>query len=332
MENIINELFRSSKVCVIDDVQHFHVLEILSLIIGSGGRKTWSHFKRMNPEIVYKTFKFLGQGARDTPVADADTMISIILRIPGKNALKFLQIGANIIVNFLKPDHEFVQIMSKRIDGNTAIPNTFLTKFVGNDVKCCKTHLYIRLALPPRDANVSMSVKCLSEKTLKFGITHDMHARDSGYQNDNGYMAFSILLPTREDASGIENLAIGVFQDIAVFGSREYVDADKLAKRFGLSNNSYADYILVGQRLFVKLVKIALEICLNVNGFGTVYEMDVKSKIIRKPITQVMAIKMGMFAPSQPLEEEKPERPVIKTSIVVPTKVVVPRKPVAPKK
>ena len=72
---------------------------------------TWQRLSQSYPESLSSmtNFKFSGQGQRQTPVADARTMVEIVMVLPGRTTAMYHKKEADIIVRYLGGDPNLVE-------------------------------------------------------------------------------------------------------------------------------------------------------------------------------------------------------------------------------
>ena len=90
------------------------VYDVLGLIYGFTSNNSSNVLQRLVeqfPEVarICSNFRFQGRGQRDTPVADAEGIITIILLLPGRTATRARQSAANVMVRYLGGDQSLVQ-------------------------------------------------------------------------------------------------------------------------------------------------------------------------------------------------------------------------------
>eukprot|EP00960_Hanusia_phi_P002940 87231-Hanusia_phi.AAC.1 len=112
----------SASIRVTKDVpMKFSVIDMICHATQKNNNDSAQEFRRLkanNPEIrtICSDFKFPGQGQRETPVADAEGMLEIIMLLPGQLAAKHRRRIAKVFIRFLAGD----QSLHAELDRNAA--------------------------------------------------------------------------------------------------------------------------------------------------------------------------------------------------------------------
>lgn len=270
----LGEEFKNNnvRVCRINNVKKISIYDLITAICGSKNvHDTFKRFSTENPDILEKcsNFKFPGRGQGESPVADTEIAMEIILELPGKRAKQYRSAAAKVLLNYMNPSEEFIKTINDRLDDyesnstqnnflvNTEEKVTTLSHRAYND-----THVYVRVRYPDEYIKEIDNKKALTLNIIKFGIAYSLNDRNLTYQKeegDNGYMLFSFSFNSRFEAEAIEKILKIDFGSITVNGSREYVDSNELAKilKIDFDNTSYESYVNVAEQLFHYIVKLA---------------------------------------------------------------------------
>jgi len=85
------------NVCEIAGVKHASVLDVIAEMCGGQTKKIWTMLQKRYPgEFACKTYDFPGQIA--SPVADVQTMVRIIMVLPGSKASAYLHKTTEIVM------------------------------------------------------------------------------------------------------------------------------------------------------------------------------------------------------------------------------------------
>lgn len=306
------------RVCIIDGVKHASILNVIQAVTNSPNAKiTWMRLKETDPDLAhtYKNFKFPGPGV-ETPVADANTMMRIIFKLPGNKAAKFREGSAEAFLHFLNPTPEFIQDMELRMAMlQESVDDSFFTPITDKTPRSYgETNMYVRVRLPHEHTVVVTHPKELTMDRIKFGVAYDKQGRHSGYSKDNGYFAFAFMCRSRQEAELAENYIKSTFGMLAVLNSREYLDARRLAGELGVEydGESYEQYLVVARTLFVKMVEFIKLVYPGAydNVYGTLYsavetmqdlaivEAPTKLNFKADTITRELAIQFGFRNPN----------------------------------
>ena len=90
------------------------ICDVIGLVTGFSSTVCSHTFLRLQdayPEVgsVWSNFRFLGRGQRDTPMTDAEGIVTIIMLSPGRAAAMARQSAANVLVRYLGGDLSLVQ-------------------------------------------------------------------------------------------------------------------------------------------------------------------------------------------------------------------------------
>ena len=225
------------RICTIDDVKYVSVLDVIDVLLGeersnsTNVSKYWSRVVTNNPDVVSQilNFKFKGQGQRDTPIADGQTIMEIIMLVPGKAANKFRAVSAAKLLAVLNPSIEFIEDLEQRrlaiALGNEPPPlrSSYTVEHGARAQGECR--LYIRAQLPPELVQDIQCRKLLTLYVLKFGLTYDLQKRLNDYakdHGDNGFFLYSFLLNSRAEADMVERALKHQFSEYTAYDSYEY--------------------------------------------------------------------------------------------------------------
>ena len=97
-----------------EDPPRASVVDTIVVITGhspANSNHTWQRLSQSYPDVCQSVtnFKFSGQGQRPTPVADARTMVEIVMVLPGRTAAMHRRKAADILVRYLGGDPSLVQ-------------------------------------------------------------------------------------------------------------------------------------------------------------------------------------------------------------------------------
>ena len=90
------------------------IYDVIGLITGHTASNRAHMFDRLChqfPEVCTRStnFKFAGQGQKDTPVTDAEGIVTIIMLLPGCAAAPVRREAANVIVRYLGGDLSLIE-------------------------------------------------------------------------------------------------------------------------------------------------------------------------------------------------------------------------------
>lgn len=256
------------RLCEINGVRHASVLDVIRVMTDAGeqARMVWKRLKVKHAEIepCCNTTRFPGVVGCASPVADAVTMVRIICCLRGTKASKFRHSNAHSLLATLNPSRQYIEELVDRNemmnDGQTQ-QGTSSSFFEENPRIYDKTWMYVRVRLPDGLVRENLSnTKQLTLSVIKFGIAYSLQERNSEYLRDpdNGFMLFSFQCHTRTEAEIVERILRHDFRDIKMFGSREYLDAARLAELLNVDPfipESYEHYIKVSQQLYAYMVR-----------------------------------------------------------------------------
>ena len=195
--------------------------------------------------------------------------------------------------------------------------------------------IYIRVRLPRAYVRpIPPNPKQLTLGCQKFGIAGSVNDRNAGYMRtpDNGFMLYTFACNTRREAVIVEGILKHKFADLTLFGSREYVDAARLAASFGSEGSggstsvgvgdggeddaaAYASYVAVAGKLFalaVHWVKTISPDAYPATYYGKYYSIAERNGELEfdlKPISRDQAESMGIaVAPLAAAAAEQAER------------------------
>ncbi len=253
------------------------VLDVISAITEVANiRNVLAGVRNAHPEVAEKIKSILLPGTRSaTAMATVDTVIEVIMLLPGKRAAEYRAVAATTLRQFLNPTDAVIDELQLRKEMIAAKPlrNNLLSitneKTVSLPSRAIPTsQIYVRVRYPEQyvqpDTGKSRFIM-MTDKIIKFGITHDMNDRNNAYNRfglDNGFMAYSFETSLRHEAQAIETILKGDYKLITIGTSFEYVDAQQLA---GLLNvpyqeGDYNSYMKVAECLFRRIVKLARQI------------------------------------------------------------------------
>jgi hypothetical protein len=316
----------SARTCTINGVIYRSVIDIISATCEcnyEAARQKWKYMKDDQDSFAQSIIenviaqKFKGHNVE---VADAETLASIIVELPGKKASQFRKSAACYLRKCFEPDQDFVNVINDRFE-HMADPNHVETdpnvvavfrKVTLNKRISNHTHVYIRVRVPDEHLCNSTNVKALTIRSVKFGIAFNINDRNSDYMScpDNGFMIYSIVCRSRTEALAIENILKANFARATIYGSYEYVDVAKVAEHFGLPDpgDDYEAYISIATRLFAEVVRFVKYIWPTsiLPGYGIMYEPHEVDRVVdydAKPITVEIAAKMGIDHAIEALKE-----------------------------
>ena len=97
-----------------EDPPRVSVYDVLQVVTGSSASNACNVFSRVSeafPEVLTNcsNFKFSGRGQRETPVAEARTIVEIIMVLPGRAAAQVRRAAASVMVRYLGGDLSLVE-------------------------------------------------------------------------------------------------------------------------------------------------------------------------------------------------------------------------------
>ena len=97
-----------------EDPPRVSVYDVLQVVTGSSASNACNVFSRVSeafPEVLTNcsNFKFSGRGQRETPVAEARTIVEIIMVLPGRAAAQVRRAAASVVVRYLGGDMSLVE-------------------------------------------------------------------------------------------------------------------------------------------------------------------------------------------------------------------------------
>jgi hypothetical protein len=274
--NVFKSTFKNKDVrsIFIDDRRYFNSTDFLKFFVEEKAVATlWGRLRAKHATIADAAKEYTFAGGRPTPVVPIETLVEIIWHVPGRNKDDVKRACARLFIMQFNPDPELVAMIDNRLqatenrqmsgeirespeDSIFDLPTTS-TKSRG---AYNQTMGYIRIRLPEEHVVDHTTAKEISSGVIKFGITYSLRDRDVKYNEDNGFMAYSYSFENRWEASMTEQLLRHEFRDITCYDSKEYLNADALAKQLGCedySSDMYASYTELARRLFARMVSIA---------------------------------------------------------------------------
>ena len=99
------------------------IYDVIGLITGMPSTVCSHTFIRLQeayPEVttLCSNFKFPGRGQRDTPVTDAEGIVTIVMLLPGRTAAMARQYAANVLVRYVGGDLSLVREVSGKSVGS----------------------------------------------------------------------------------------------------------------------------------------------------------------------------------------------------------------------
>ena len=99
------------------------IYDVIGLITGYTASNSAHMYDRLVvqfPEVcaTCTNFKFPGRGQRDTPVTDAEGIVTIIMLLPGRTAAMARQYAANVLVRYVGGDLSLVREVSGKSVGS----------------------------------------------------------------------------------------------------------------------------------------------------------------------------------------------------------------------
>jgi hypothetical protein len=102
-----------------DQISIYGVIEHITKQARRNCIRTWLDYKKANSEVTIRcdSFKFKGRGQQFTPVAKWETILKIILELPGKRAGAFRSKSAKCLAKHLMPKSWSVEQKVKKLAG-----------------------------------------------------------------------------------------------------------------------------------------------------------------------------------------------------------------------
>jgi hypothetical protein len=314
--NVFKATFKNKDVrsIFIDDVRFFNVTDFLKLLVAPQTCGTvWKRLRNEHDTIAAAAKKHAFAGGPPTPVVPIETLVEMMLHMPGRTSDDVKWACARLFVMQFNPDPKLVAMIDDGLhasgkeapeDSILYLPSTSTKSRGAYD----QTMGYIRIRLPEEHVVDNTTSKEISTGVIKFGIAYSLRDRDVKYSDDNGFMAYSYNFLNRWEASMVEQILRYEFRDITCYDSKEYLNADALAKRLGYaeySADSYTSYAELARRLFARMVSIAKlnfpENYRELHGF--VYEIDVREV---KPSQTIIAPDGSIDRPASQMEYKFP--------------------------
>jgi hypothetical protein len=117
------------------------IYDVIGLITGFSSTVCSHTFIRLQeayPEVVGSlctNFKFPGRGQRDTPVTDAEGIVTVIMLLPGRTAAMARQSAANVLVRYLGGDLSMVREVMHNHDVQAELPEEHPVAVFGQSVQ-----------------------------------------------------------------------------------------------------------------------------------------------------------------------------------------------------
>jgi hypothetical protein len=105
------------KVRVTPDKKAVSIFDLIVVATGDPNpRTTWKRIQESYPEVVARcyNFKFQGKGQRETPVANKEVVVEILLVLPGQKAAQFREGAAKILIRYLEGDLSLAEEIIER--------------------------------------------------------------------------------------------------------------------------------------------------------------------------------------------------------------------------
>ena len=237
-------IFKDKKIRITNNyVSVFDIIQV------AGGQKNpkeaWKNLiKKYETEVVQFLyyFKFPGAGQRETPCINVEGLVKLLMWIPGKKAIEFRNLTANVMIRYLGGDktltNEINNFDKLHIEnGNNDIFRNYVQKKIKYDRGC---YFYVRIFnkfFEDQQKNFKCDNTRLSFDIIKFGIADEIQNRENSYGNDYGYFQYAIKLPSKEMAINIEKVFRKEYKELTVGNSYEYLHSKKLAKYFKIIKN-----------------------------------------------------------------------------------------------
>lgn len=163
-------LFEGESVRVTDDKPpRVCVQDVLEVILGSVdiAKKRWQRLRETYPELVTKTSlkKFPGRGRHPSPVADAKTLVEIIMLLGGPKAKRFREEGAALIVRYLGGDVRLLDEITDINEAAQSLPSNHPMGFFRDSVQTDETLLNKKRAR--EDQKIKLLDVAIKEAELK---------------------------------------------------------------------------------------------------------------------------------------------------------------------
>lgn len=231
------------------------VYDVIQMVTGSAQKglyEYWNRIQTQYPEVPTKTgnLKFPGKGQKETPCADAVTLVEIAYLCPGKAAAQFRRQGAELLCRALAGDLSLVDEIVKKhaeIDTDTqekllsgtsstqeqanALPQAF-KRITKNNVLFKQPVLYIG-----RYKEIG------GPMTLKVGRSKEVRKRViGGDQKGRMYWTHLVSMPNESMMRVYEKAIIGFAKDKDILAkANEYIDPNKLGRMLGRTEDWSVD-------------------------------------------------------------------------------------------
>jgi hypothetical protein len=119
------------------------VYDLIQVMIGDSANPR-SYFERMQAVgivAISQRYKFKGRGQHPTPIVDAKGAVSIMMRLPGKNAALFREHFVNIIVRVLGGDTSIIPEIQEVANAQQTLPESHPMRLFGQHVEATKPPL-----------------------------------------------------------------------------------------------------------------------------------------------------------------------------------------------
>lgn len=223
------------------------IYDAIKLVTGNANeRDVFGRLKITNPEVVAKVdnIKFPGKGQKETPCADAVTLVEIAYLCPGKAAAKFRRQGAELLCRALAGDLSLVdEIIEKHaeVDQETQeklLSGTSSTLEQANAVpKAFKyiTESHPLLMQPAYYHTCHVGEDGTGKRYLKVGESNNVHARclETDQKNKTHYHHV-IPMPNVQIKMRTEKTVKMMASKLDLLGyQNEYLDPIKIGRCFG---------------------------------------------------------------------------------------------------
>lgn len=270
--NCIMKIFENNKVVILNENNRFffmanNVGKVLGLTNIRASIQNYDDDER-----VVKDIDTLG-GKQNVIFLTSDGIYRLLYNSTKPEAKKFRKWASKILndVNFNN---------CQEIKKSLSLPEE--KTIIQNDLYS-ETNFYIRIRLPDKYISKISKEKDLNINVIKPGIAFSLRKRNYVYNEeitDNGYFVFSFSMNSRTEAESIEKVYKIKFKDITVYGSTEYLDTTKLAKKLNFTNfvpNCYESYLKLSKMLFDYIVElIKFNFTGYENNYGYMYILEEK--------------------------------------------------------
>jgi hypothetical protein len=133
VELIVDELLESNpslklnKIRIDDETKMGSVIDVIKMVIGASSDYASTVFNRLPADLLSKiVYLKINKKGKDTPVADAPTLVEIIWALPGKSAREFRRQSAHYICRVLAGDVSLAVEIEERFKSTPTSTSEFL--------------------------------------------------------------------------------------------------------------------------------------------------------------------------------------------------------------